>query len=271
MQRDALLNAAIEAGAAEADLVLATTNMDEVNMLCALTAKRLAWGKLLNAGQTCVAPDYVLVDRRVKERLVAELETQFRRMLGDDPTSNPNFVRIVNAKHFARLQRLIEGEKVLCGGGNRPDPHGESGWIAPTLIEDTLHARSKPMQEEIFGPILPIIPYDRLSQALGFIVSREKPLALYLFTRSKKVKDKVFATCSFGGGCVNDTIIHLATHHMGFGGVGNSGMGSYHGKRSFDTFSHYRAIVDKATWLDLPMRYMPYKPLYDKMIRMFLK
>ena len=236
-----------------------------------LTAKRLAWGKLLNAGQTCVAPDYVLVDRRVKDRLVAELEKQFRRMLGDDPTSNPNFVRIVNAKHFNRLQRLIEGEKVLCGGGNRPDPHGESGWIAPTLIEDTLHARSKPMQEEIFGPILPIIPYDRLSQALGFIVSREKPLALYLFTRSKKVKDKVFATCSFGGGCVNDTIIHLATHHMGFGGVGNSGMGSYHGKRSFDTFSHYRAIVDKATWLDLPMRYMPYKPLYDKMIRIFLK
>ena len=236
-----------------------------------LTAKRLAWGKLLNAGQTCVAPDYVLVDSRVKDRLVEELKKQFRRMLGDDPTSNPNFVRIVNAKHFARLQGLIEGEKVLYGGGNRPDPHGESGWIAPTLIEDTLHARSKPMQEEIFGPILPIIPYDRLSQALGFIVSREKPLALYLFTRSKKVKDKVFATCSFGGGCVNDTIIHLATHHMGFGGVGNSGMGSYHGKRSFDTFSHYRAIVDKATWLDLPMRYMPYKPLYDKMIRMFLK
>ncbi len=236
-----------------------------------LTAKRLAWGKLLNAGQTCVAPDYVLVDSRVKDRLVEELKKQFRRMLGDDPASNPNFVRIVNAKHFGRLQGLLEGETLLCGGGARPDPDGESGWIAPTLVEDTLRAESKPMQEEIFGPILPIIPYERLNQAIGFIVSRDKPLALYLFTRSRQVRDKVFSPCSFGGGCVNDTIIHLATHHMGFGGVGSSGMGSYHGKKSFDTFSHYRAIVDKATWLDLPMRYMPYKPLYDKMIRMFLK
>ena len=236
-----------------------------------LTAKRLAWGKLLNAGQTCVAPDYVLVDRRVKERLVAELEKQFRRMLGDDPTSNPNFVRIVNAKHFARLQGLIEGEKVLYGGGNRPDPHGESGWIAPTLIEDTLHARSKPMQEEIFGPILPIIPYDRLSQALGFIVSREKPLALYLFTRSKKVKDKVFATCSFGGGCVNDTIIHLATSNMGFGGMGESGMGQYHGKTGFDAFSHYKSIVDKKTWIDVGMRYRPYTAFGGKLVEFFLK
>lgn len=236
-----------------------------------LTAKRLAFGKLLNAGQTCVAPDYVLVDQRVRDQLVEELKQQFQKMLGDAPMENGDFVRIVNRKHFERLQGLLEGETILYGGGHRADPNGESGWIAPTLVADTLKATSKPMQEEIFGPILPIIPYERLTQAIGFIVSREKPLALYLFTRSRKVRDKVLNTCSFGGGCVNDTIIHLATHHMGFGGVGNSGMGSYHGKKSFDTFSHTRAIVNKATWMDLPMRYMPYKSIYDKMIRMFLK
>ncbi|MFQ9411590.1 MAG: aldehyde dehydrogenase family protein [Evtepia gabavorous] len=124
--------------------------------------------------------------------------------------------------------------------------------------------------EEIFGPILPIIPYDGLDQAIHFINRREKPLALYLFTRSQRIKERILRSCSFGGGCINDTIIHLATHHMGFGGVGQSGMGSYHGKRSFDTFSHYRAIVDKATWLDLPMRYHPYKKFNGKLIRMFI-
>ena len=236
-----------------------------------LTAKRLAFGKLLNAGQTCVAPDYVLVDHRVRDQLVEELKKQFARMLGSSPTENEDFVRIVNRKHYDRLRGMLEGEDILFGGGYRDDPEGESGWIAPTLVADTLKAESKAMQEEIFGPVLPIIPYERLSQAIGFIVSREKPLALYLFTRSKKNRDRVFRTCSFSGGCVNDTIIHLATHHMPFGGVGNSGMGSYHGRKSFETFSHFRSIVDKATWMDLPMRYMPYRKVYDTMIRMFLK
>jgi aldehyde dehydrogenase (NAD+) len=236
-----------------------------------LTARRLAWGKILNAGQTCVAPDYCLVDQAVKDQLVAELKKQFTRMLGKDPLSSPDFTRIINRKHYNRLQGLLEGEHILYGGGHRDDPGGDSGWIAPTLVADTLRAESKPMGEEIFGPILPIIPFDRLEQAIGFVVSHEKPLALYLFTRSKANREKVFNTCSFGGGCVNDTIIHLATHHMGFGGVGNSGMGSYHGKRSFDTFSHTRAIVDKATWIDLPMRYMPYRKVNDKLIHMFLK
>lgn len=236
-----------------------------------LTAKRLAFGKLLNAGQTCVAPDYCLVDRRVKDQLVAELKKQFVRMLGRDPLHNENFVRIINRKHYNRLQGLLEGEKILFGGGHRDDPLGDSGWIAPTLVADTMEATSKPMGEEIFGPILPIIPVDSLDQAIGFVTSREKPLALYLFTQSKKNRDKVMNTCSFGGGCVNDTIIHLATHHMGFGGVGNSGMGSYHGKRSFDTFSHHRSIVDKATWLDLPMRYMPYTKAKDALVRMFVR
>ena len=236
-----------------------------------LTAKRLAFGKILNAGQTCVAPDYCLVDRQVKDQLVAELKKQFIRMLGMEPTENENLVRIVNRKHFNRLQGLLEGEEILFGGEHRNDPNGESGWLAPTLIADTLEATSKPMGEEIFGPILPIIPYDDLDQAIDFIRDHEKPLALYLFTKSKRVKDKVFNTCSFGGGCVNDVIIHLATHHMGFGGVGHSGMGSYHGKKSFETFSHEKSIVHKSTWIDLPFRYMPYSGVKDKLIRFFLK
>ncbi|MCI8415627.1 MAG: aldehyde dehydrogenase [Ruminiclostridium sp.] len=236
-----------------------------------LTAKRLAFGKLLNAGQTCVAPDYCLVDRTVKDQLVEELIRQFKKMLGPHPLENPDFVRIINRKHFNRLQGLLEGEAVLWGGGHREDPDHDTGWIAPTLIADTLEAKSKPMGEEIFGPILPILPYDHLDEAIRFIQAREKPLALYLFTRCRRVKERVLHHCSFGGGCINDTIIHLATHHMGFGGVGNSGMGSYHGKRSFDTFSHYRAIVDKATWLDLPMRYHPYnKKINAMLIRMFI-
>lgn len=236
-----------------------------------LAAKRIAFGKILNAGQTCVAPDYCLVDRTVKDQLVAELKKQFVRMLGTSPTENDHFVRIINRKHYNRLQGLLEGEDILFGGGHRDDPAGESGWMAPTLVADTLEGTSKPMGEEIFGPILPIIPFDELNEAIDFIRDREKPLALYLFTRSSRVKEKVFNTCSFGGGCVNDTIIHLATHHMGFGGVGNSGMGSYHGKKSFETFSHCRAIVDKANWIDLPMRYHPYKQINDTLIRMFLK
>ena len=159
---------------------------------------------------------------------------------------------------------------LLYGGGHRDDPDSDSGWIAPTLVADTLEGTSKPMGEEIFGPILPIIPYDTLDQAIDFIRQREKPLALYLFTQSRKTKERILNTCSFGGGCVNDTIIHLATHHMPFGGVGQSGMGSYHGKKSFETFSHYRSIVDKATWLDLPMRYQPYTKLNNLLVRMFI-
>lgn len=236
-----------------------------------LTARRIAFGKLLNAGQTCVAPDYCLVHRKVKDQLVEELKKQFQKMLGENPLSNDNFVRIINRKHYNRLQGLLEGEEILCGGSHRDDPSSDSGWIAPTLVADTLEAVSKPMGEEIFGPILPIIPYDGLDQVIHFINRREKPLALYLFTRSKKTKARILHSCSFGGGCINDTIIHLATHHMGFGGVGCSGMGSYHGKRSFDTFSHYRSIVDKATWMDLSMRYHPYTRFHEVLIRKFLR
>ena len=223
-----------------------------------LTARRLAFGKVLNAGQTCVAPDYVLVDRTVKDQLVEELKKQFAAMLGPDPLHNPDYVRIINRKHFERVTGLLEGETILAGGNSRADE--VSGWIEPTLVE-----------EEIFGPILPIIPVGDMDEAIAFVNGREKPLALYLFTRDQATEDKVLARCSFGGGCVNDTIIHLATHDMGFGGVGQSGMGNYHGKRSFDAFSHEKSIVKKALWLDLAMRYMPYTEKNEKMVRKFLK
>lgn len=233
----------------------------------ALAARRIAFGKLLNAGQTCVAPDYLLVQSSVRDRLVEELKKQFKAMLGETPLQNPDYVRIVNRKHFERLKDLLAGETILCGGGARADE--VSGWIEPTLIKGSTGC--KPMQEEIFGPILPVLDFDNIREAIAFVTGREKPLALYLFTRDKAVEQAVLSRCSFGGGCVNDTIIHLATHNMGFGGVGGSGMGNYHGKRSFDAFSHEKSIVKKACWLDLPMRYMPYKKLNEKMVKLFLK
>lgn len=233
----------------------------------ALTARRIAFGKLLNAGQTCVAPDYVLVDASVKDRLIDLLKKEFCSMLGQDPLHNPDFVRIVNRRHFERLTALLQDETILCGGRSRADER--SGWIEPTLVEAT--AECKPMQQEIFGPILPILSVQNPEEAIHFVNSREKPLALYLFTRDKAVETAVLNQCSFGGGCVNDTIIHLANHHMGFGGVGESGMGSYHGERSFLAFSHEKSMVKKALWLDLPMRYFPFTKQKEKLVRFFLK
>ena len=169
---------------------------------------------------------YKVIGKEIDDRYMEELKKQFQKMLGEDPLANRDFVRIINRKHYNRLQGLLEGENLLYGGGHRDDPDSDSGWIAPTLVADSLEGTSKPMGEEIFGPILPIIPYDTLDQAIDFIRQREKPLALYLFTQSRKTKERILNTCSFGGGCVNDTIIHLATHHMPFGGVGQSRMGS---------------------------------------------
>ena len=230
-----------------------------------LAARRIAFGKFLNAGQTCVAPDYVLCAAGLEQPLAVALRGAVQGFFGPDALALPDYNRIVNEKHFRRLRGLLEGQDIAFGG--RCDE--STLRIEPTVLLNVT-PESPVMQEEIFGPILPIIPYDGLDQAIHFINRREKPLALYLFTRSQRIKERILRSCSFGGGCINDTIIHLATHHMGFGGVGQSGMGSYHGKRSFDTFSHYRAIVDKATWLDLPMRYHPYKKFNGKLIRMFI-
>lgn len=230
----------------------------------AVAARRIAFGKYLNAGQTCVAPDYLLVHASVRDALLSGIQKEIRSFFGERPLDCENLPRIVNEKHMARLKGLIEGEQVVCGGET------QGLRMAPTILTGV--TRESPiMQEEIFGPILPVMTFEDVGEVIDFVREGEKPLALYLFTTDKAVQRRILDSVSFGGGCVNDTIIHLATTHMGFGGVGNSGMGSYHGRRSFETFSHMRSIVKKANWLDLPMRYHPYKGWKDKMIRMFLR
>lgn len=231
-----------------------------------LAAKRLAFGKYLNAGQTCVAPDYVLAHKDVRDELLALLEREITAFYGSDPLSCPDYGRIVNEKHFRRLMGLMDSGRVVCGGtGN-----AETLQIAPTVLAD-VSPDSPVMAEEIFGPVLPVLTYDSLDEAVAFVNARPKPLALYLFTTDKAAERRVLRDCSFGGGCVNDTIIHLATSDMGFGGVGESGMGSYHGKLSFNTFTHYKSIVKKSNRLDLPIRYQPYTEKKERLLRLFLK
>ena len=231
-----------------------------------LAARRLAFGKYLNCGQTCVAPDYVLVHEKVKERFLGYVKEEIVRMYGERPLENPDYGKIVNRKHFDRLLGLMNPEKIVFGGESRE----ESLQIAPAVL-DGVTPEDAVMQEEIFGPLLPVLTVRSMEEALSFVNDRPKPLAFYIFTQDKKVEQMFLRRASFGGGCVNDTIIHLATSAMGFGGVGNSGMGSYHGKKSFDTFSHEKSIVKKYNWIDLPMRYQPYTEQKEKMIRTFLK
>ncbi len=230
-----------------------------------LAARRIAWGKCINAGQTCVAPDYVLVDRRHEKKLVDRLEKYLRAFYGALPLMNPDYPRIVNEKHFDRLLGLMEGEAVAFGGGS----DREALKIEPTILTN-VDTDSPVMREEIFGPLLPVISYDRLDEALDFVKSGEKPLALYLFTGDRRVERKVLRSVSFGGGCVNDTIVHLANPHLGFGGVGESGMGAYHGKKGFDTFSHEKSVLKKSVRLDLPFRYPPYRR-GTGLLKLFLK
>ena len=231
-----------------------------------LAAKRIVFGKFLNCGQTCVAPDYIYCDKAVKDALIQEIIKEIRRQYQEQPLKNPDYGKIINQKHFERILGLIDQEKVVWGGEGDP----ASLRIEPTVM-DRVTFQDPVMGQEIFGPVLPVLTYDSLDEAVSKINSMAHPLALYIFTKDKQAVKKVTSRCGFGGGCINDTIIHLTTSEMGFGGFGESGMGSYHGKDGFLTFSHMKSIVDKKTWLDLPMRYQPYKKVYEKMIRMFLR
>ena len=232
-----------------------------------LAAKRIVFGKYLNCGQTCVAPDYVLCQKSVRDELIREIISQVKLQYGEDAFNNPDYGRIVNEKHFDRLCSLIDPEKVVLGGTYSR----ESLQIAPTVMKDVTWEDAV-MQEEIFGPIMPILTYDKIENVVQKLADLPKPLALYLFSENKKHIRMITERCSYGGGCINDTIIHLATSEMPFGGVGESGMGGYHGRRGFEAFSHTKSIVDKKTWIDLPMRYQPYnRTLYGKLLRMFLK
>ena len=231
-----------------------------------LAARRIVFGKFLNCGQTCVAPDYVYCDPAIKEQLIEEIKKEILRQFTEDPLSVSTYGKIINEKHFQRIIRLMDPAKTVWGGSTLP----EKLKIAPTVMDHVTFS-DPVMQEEIFGPILPVLTWNSLENAVAKINSMAHPLSLYLFTSDKKTARFVTSHCVFGGGCINDTIIHLATSEMGFGGFGESGMGSYHGKAGFLTFSHTKSIVSKKTWPDFPMRYHPYRKLNDKLIHLFLK
>ena len=226
-----------------------------------LAARRIVFGKFLNCGQTCVAPDYLLIHSSVKEKFLSHLKDEIHRQY-----DNAECGKIINDKHFERIMGLIDPAKVIIGGTG----DAETRQIQPTVM-DNVTWEDAVMQEEIFGPILPVLTFENMDEVIKTVGSHDKPLALYLFAEDKSVIRRVTASCAYGGGCINDCVIHLATSHMGFGGVGESGMGAYHGKDGFDTFTHYKSIVDKKTWLDLPMRYQPYKQINDFLIHIFLK
>ena len=249
----------LELGGKSPCIVDATARLD-------LAAKRLVFGKLLNCGQTCVAPDYLLIDRRVKGLFLRHVQKWISKMYGSNALDNRGYVRMVNRKHFDRVVGLIDPKKAVYGGRNDP----ETLKIQPTIL-DGVSPDDPVMKQEIFGPVLPVLTFDRVNEALDFVNSRPRPLALYLFSQDKRTQQLFLRQASFGGGCINDTVIHLATSRMGFGGVGESGMGSYHGRTSFNTFSHQKSVVKKSTWMDLPIRYPPYSPVKDKLLRMFLR
>ena len=231
-----------------------------------LAARRIVWGKYLNCGQTCVAPDYILCERSCKDAFTRAVVAEIKKQYGENPLENKDYGKIINEKHFARLCGLIDKEKVVIGGSTDHD----TLRIVPTVMDNVTYDDAV-MSEEIFGPIMPILVFDDFDAMIEDLKTREKPLALYLFSSNKKRIRRVTTELSYGGGCINDVVIHLATSEMGFGGVGESGMGGYHGRDGFHAFSHSKSIVDKKMWLDLPMRYQPFKRLYERLLHIFLK
>ena len=229
-----------------------------------LSAKRIVFGKGLNAGQTCVAPDYILCDEKIKDELVTSLKEEFESQY-KDAILDDNYPKIISKEHFKRVRGLIDKDKILYGG----EANEESFKIQPTILKSNFD--DKVMQEEIFGPILPIISYKNLDDAIRRINEREKPLALYIFSTSKENQNKILLSCDFGGGCINDTVVHLINSSLPFGGVGESGIGSYHGVKGFETFTHYKSVLSKSSKVDIPFRYRPYNKKQDKTIRKFLK
>jgi aldehyde dehydrogenase (NAD+) len=217
-------------------------------------AKRIAWAKFFNAGQTCVAPDYLLADKRIKDTLVDSLKKQIMAFYGENPVVSGDYARIVNMAHFTRLKGLMGQGDIVAGGQVVENER----YIAPTII-DNVRPEYKIMEAEIFGPILPVLVYENLSDAISFVNSRPKPLSLYFFSNDPLNQKRILKETSSGGVCINDAMIHVASHLLPFGGAGNSGMGSYHGKAGFDTFTHYKSIVKNTLRFDIPLRYAPYR------------
>ncbi len=233
----------------------------------ALAARRIVFGKFLNVGQTCVAPDHVLCESCVKDKLLSEIKKEILLQFGENPLASSDYGKIVNQKHFDRLCALIDEDKVVFGG----ERDASLLKIAPTVMDGVTYTDAV-MGEEIFGPILPVLTFEDFDALIDTLKTRPSPLALYLFTRDRQKEHRVLHELSYGGGCINDVIIHLATSNMGFGGVGESGMGAYHGRRGFEAFTHEKSIVARRGKIDLPMRYAPYKSkLYERLLRFFLK
>ena len=218
-----------------------------------LTVKRIVWGKFINAGQTCIAPDYILIDASIKNKFYEVLKDELITIYSKNPEKSSDFARIINKKNFNRLSEMLTNENCIIGG----QTNAEDLYISPTIIDEP-SLNSKVMEDEIFGPILPVISFKNLNEVHKIINRYPKPLSLYVFSTNTTQAKKLIKEFSFGGGCINDTVVHFANHKLPFGGVGNSGIGAYHGKYTFDTFSHKKAIVKKANWLDIPLRYAPY-------------
>ncbi len=219
-----------------------------------LAAKRIVWGKFLNAGQTCIAPDYLLVSNKIKTAFIELLKKEITDAYGENPETSPDFPRIINKKNWDRLTAMLANESILAGGKT----NSQDCYLAPTLLDES-SLDSLVMKEEIFGPILPVLSFENETDLASIISSYEKPLSLYVFSTDKAFSKKIIQNYSFGGGCINDTVVYFSNKKLPFGGIGHSGIGAYHGKLSFDTFTHRKAIVKKANWLDIPIRYAPYK------------
>lgn len=218
-----------------------------------LAAKRIAWGKFINAGQTCVSPDYVYVHKEIRDRFCGLLKNAIQSFYGDNPLKSPDYARIINRKHFDRLKSLIKKYHIYYGGNT----NREERYIQPTILTNISWSHPV-MQEEIFGPILPVLTFSDIDEVIQAVNARHTPLSLYLFSTDKDHQQRIINEIQFGGGCINDTVAHLGNLELPFGGIGNSGFGNYHGKTSFEAFSHQKSIMKKSNWLDIPLRYPPY-------------
>ncbi len=249
----------LELGGKSPCLIEESANID-------VAAKRIAWGKFMNAGQTCVAPDYILVPTKLQDQFIEKLKKHINQFYSGEIKSSEDYARIVNNRHFDRLKSLIIEEKVVIGG----EMSREENFISPVVMKN-VEWTDKVMEDEIFGPILPIIPYDDLNDAIKNILSYPKPLAFYFFSENLRLHKSVISKVPFGGGCINDTVVHLANPNLPFGGVGTSGIGSYHGQKSFDTFTHYKSLYQQGTLVDIPLRYPPYNDKKLSWIKLFLR
>ena len=237
----------LELGGKNPCIIDATANLK-------LAAKRIVWGKFLNAGQTCIAPDYLLVSNKIKSDFIELIKKEIIGAYGENPETSPDFPRIINQKNWNRLTEMLKGESILAGGKSNIQDY----YLAPTLLDEP-SLDSLVMKDEIFGPILPVLSFENEADLVSIISRYEKPLSLYIFSNDNPFAKKIIQNYSFGGGCINDTVVYFSNKRLPFGGVGHSGIGAYHGKLSFSTFTHYKAIVKRANWLDIPTRYAPYK------------